>query len=118
MIESNRNPRRWRDAATLLLAVVLAVSVVSVVLDGGRSALAADDCQYGQYGPYGPYGSSCPKARPTLRVSAPSSAGIGTSVVPVAMLENGDNPMGTLIVRLHRPGQQCASPSQPPFWLA
>ena len=124
MIESDRNPRRWRDAATLLLAVVLAVSVVSVVLDGGRSALAADDCQYGQYGqygpygPYGPYGSSCPKARPTLRVSAPSSAGIGTSVVPVAILENGDNPTGTLIVRLHRPGQQCASPSQPPFWLA
>ena len=55
MIESDRNPRRWRDAATLLLVVVLAVSVVSVVLDGGRSALAADDCQYGQqYGQYGP----------------------------------------------------------------
>ncbi len=63
MIDSNRDPRRWRDAATLLLAVVLAVSVVSVVLDGGRSALAADDCQYGQYGPYGPYGRTASARR-------------------------------------------------------
>jgi hypothetical protein len=115
MSESNGNPRPWRDTATLLLAVVLAVAAVSVVFDGGRSAFAADDCQYG---PYGSYGQQCAKARPSLRVSAPSTAGIGTSVVPVAILENGDNPTGTLIVRLHRPGQQCASPSQPPFWLA
>ena len=56
-------------------------------------------------------------ARPS-GCSAPSSAGIGTSVVPVGILENGDSPTGTLVLRLHRPGQQCASPSQPPFWLA
>jgi len=121
MMESRDNARRWRDTAAVLVGVVLAVAVVSVVFDGGRSALAADDCQYGQYGQYGQngqYGQGCAKVRPSLGISAPATAGIGSGVVPVAILESGDNPTGTLILRLHRPGQQCADPSQPPFWLA
>jgi hypothetical protein len=53
MMESRTTSRSWRDTATLLLAALLAAAVVSIVLDGGRSAFAADDCQYGQYGQYG-----------------------------------------------------------------
>ena len=109
MIDSNRDPRRWRDAATLLLAVVLAVSVVSVVVDGGRPALAADDCQYGQYGPYGPYGQPCAKAKPTLTLSGPTSVPVGTSSRPVATLRDGAGPSSFITFRLFRPGDASCS---------
>ena len=87
---SNRIRRApWRDAATWLCASVLAVATLSVLLDGGRPAFAADECQYGPYGPYGPYaqygpyGQPCAKARPTLTILAPGSAAVGTTITPL-----------------------------------
>jgi len=113
---------RLRNAATMLVMAVLAVAGLMIVLDG-RPALAADDCQYGQYGPYapyapyGPYGQACPKAKPTLRLIVPFTAGLGTSVIPSAVLENGDNPTGQLNFWIHRPGEPCRSASFPPAWF-
>ena len=104
----------WRDAASLVLMVVLAVAVLSVVLDGGRPAFAADDCQYGQYGPYapyGPYGQPCPKAKPSLSLSGPSTTGVGGVAIPLARLENGAGPSSFIIFHLYRPGDEsCSSP--------
>lgn len=112
MLETyHRTP--YRDAATLFLGVVLAFAVVSVVLDGGRPAVAANDCQYG---PYGQYGQPCPRAKPTLRLSVPGTTEVGTHPLPIAVLENGDNPTGQLVVRLHRPDGPCADPTQAPPW--
>ena len=116
MNECGSNPRTWRDTASLILMAVLALAVLSVVFDGGRSAFAADDCQYGQYGQYGPYGQygqygqygpygqQCPKAKPTLTLGRPATAGIGLGVVPFGVLGNGDGPTGTLTFRVLPPG--------------
>jgi hypothetical protein len=113
----------WRIAAAWLLSAALVVALGFLILGGGRPAVAAGECQYGQYGPYaqyepyGPYAQPCPKARPTVRLITPPTVQIGTLAFPTAVLENGNNPTGTLIVRLHRPGQECANPNQPPPWL-
>jgi hypothetical protein len=97
--------RAWRGGAASLLAAIFVAAVGSVVLDGGRAALAADDCQYGQYGPYG----AC-KTKPTLRVLGPSTTQIGFSFVPQAVLELGDSPTGSLTFRVFRPADTtCAS---------
>ena len=99
---------RWRDAAMLLFAAVLAVAVVSVVLGGGQSAFAADDCQYG---PYGPYGQPCTKATPTLATAPqPSATQLGSYVYDRATLSDGNAPTGTLTFALHRPADTaCAN---------
>ena len=108
-MDSCDNPRRWRDTATVLLGVVLAVAVISVVFDGGRSAFAADDCQYGQSGPYGP---SCPPGSPTLSTTPqPVQAQLGWYLADRATLAGGNNPTGTLTFRLFAPGDvECSSP--------
>ena len=109
------------DAAAIFFGVVLAVAVVSTVLDGGRPAFAADDCQYGPYAL-----RAVRSVRPTVREGAPKpqdhcschrrnrhqrSAGRDPRE---RQRSDGDARPS----RLHRPGQQCANPSQPPFWLA
>lgn len=98
---NGRGRERLRDVALLLLAMVLAVAVVSIVLDGGRPAFAADDCQYG---PYGPYGGPCTKVTPAL-TTAPQPAGmqIGSYAYDRATLSGGNAPTGTLTFAFYRP---------------
>jgi hypothetical protein len=98
----------WRDAAAVLLAAVLAVAVVSLVVDGGRPALAADDCQYG---PYGPYGAPCPKAQPSLSQVPFAAPSVGQFHLTGITLAGGRNPAGTLAFGLYGPGDvMCTSP--------
>jgi len=99
----------WRTALVWLLGAALAVAALSLVLDGGRPAIAAGDCQYG---PYGPYGGTCQKVTPTLSTTPiPSETELGIFVYDAAAL-NGDNPTGTLVYRLFAPGDEtCISPT-------
>ena len=90
--------RSWREAAMVLLAAVVLASLGSIVLDGGRAAFAADDCQYGQYGQYG----EC-KAQPTVRPLGPTATQIGFNYFPQAVLEGGASPTGQLTFRFYRP---------------
>jgi len=53
----------WHNAVVGVAAAVLVVAALLLVLDGGRPAIAAGECQYG---PYGPYNEPCEKARPSL----------------------------------------------------
>ena len=118
MIETRSNQRPWRDAVSVLFAVVLAVAVVSVVLDGGRSAFAADDCQYGQYGQYGPYARMASTARTGVREgeaaahdpAAASQAQLGWSIYDAATISDGNSPTGTLVFRLFGPTTKVAPP--------
>jgi hypothetical protein len=98
---------RWRSAATIFVGVVLAFAVASTVLDGGRPAFAADDCQYG---PYAPYGQPCPPGAPTLTTTPqPSQASLGWYLSNRATLSGGTNPTGTLTFRLYGPGDEACS---------
>ena len=90
------------------------VAVVSVVLDGGRSAFAADR-QYGQYGPYAPYGVWPVRAVREGEAAAhdPAAAFAGParwSIYDAATISDGNSPTGTLVFRLFGPDDEsCAS---------
>jgi hypothetical protein len=100
-------PARWRSAATIFFGAVLAFAVASTVLDGGRPAYAADDCQYG---PYAPYGQPCPPGAPTLTTTPqPSQASLGWYLSDRATLSGGTNPTGTLTFRFYGPGDEACS---------
>ena len=96
-----------RRAAVWFLAAVLAVAVTMLLLDGGRPAVAAGDCQYQ---PYQPYGEPCPKAQPSL-TTAPQPAGtqLGSYVYDRATLSGGNGPTGQLSFTLYRPDDSACS---------
>jgi hypothetical protein len=97
----------WRTAAVWLLTAALVVAAVSLVIDGGRPAIAAGECQYG---PYGPYGEQCAKTRPSLTTSPQQpQAELGWFLSDAATLSGGDNPTGTLSYRLHPPSDPTCS---------
>ena len=97
----------WRNAVVGVAAAVLVVAALLLVLDGGRPAIAAGECQYG---PYGPCNEPCEKARPTLTTSPqPAQAELGWFLSDAATLSGGDNPSGSLTFRLHPPGDPACS---------
>jgi hypothetical protein len=94
----------WRSAAMCLLAAAVVVATASLVLDGGRPAMAAGDCQYG------PYASTCEKARPTLTTMPQSAPPIGSFHFDIVALSGGTNPTGTIRFRLYEPDDpSCAN---------
>jgi len=96
-----------RQAVIWVLAAVLAVAAVMLLLDGGRPAVAAGNCQYQQYQPYG---EPCPKASPTLTTAPqPGSSQLGWYVSDRANLSGGNSPTGTLSFALYRPGDPTCS---------
>jgi len=105
----------WRTAAAWILGVAVVVSAASLLLDGGRPAIAAGGCQYGPYQPYEPYeqyGGDCDQAQPSLRTfPQPSDAELGWYVFDAAELSGGRSPSGALVFRLFAPGDpSCTSP--------
>lgn len=111
-MSTNASPVSWRRAAMCFLVAVIGVAAAILVLDGGRPAVAAGDCQYQPYGQYEPYGDPCPTATPTLS-TAPQPAGgqLGMWVYDRATLAGGDNPTGTLSFSLYGPGDEtCSAP--------
>lgn len=106
MSSTNRVASR-RRAAIWFLAALLGVAVTMLVLDGGRPAVAAGDCQYQ------PYGEPCPKAQPTLTTAPqPAEAPLGSYVFDRATLSGGNAPTGTLTFSLYRPADlTCSSPA-------
>ena len=99
---SSRVPRAsGRQAAIWFLATVVGVAATMLLLDGGRPAVAAGDCQYQ---PYQPYGEPCPKAKPTLTTAPqPAEAQLGWYVNDRATLSGGNAPTGALTFSLYRP---------------
>ena len=112
MIETRSNQRPWRDAVSVLLAVVLVVAVVSVVLDGARrsprtTASTASTASTGHtpHVAYGPYRRA--KARPRLTtLPQPSQAQLGWSIYDAATISDGNSPTGTLVFRLFGPDDE------------
>ncbi len=98
----------WRNAVVGVAAAVLAVAALLLVLDGGRPAIAAGECQYG---PYGPYNEPCEKARPSLATYSTWVPPIGGFQFVAVTLNEGVNPTGTLRFRLYGPDDpSCSSP--------
>lgn len=91
----------WRRPAMWFLVAVLAVAATMLVLDGGRPAVAAGECQYQ------PYGDPCAKATPTL-TNAPQPAGtqVGSYGYDRATLSGGNAPTGTITFKLYAPGDE------------
>ena len=98
--------RRSRVAATWLLAAVMVVAAAALVLDGGRPAVAAGDCQYQ------PYGEPCPPAELTLTTApVPTEALAGWWLSDRATLSGGTSLTGTLTFALYAPDDEtCATP--------
>jgi hypothetical protein len=96
-----------RQAVIWFLFAVLGVAAAMLLFDGGRSAVAAGDCQYQ---PYQPYGEPCPKATPTLATTPqPAEAHLGWYVYDRATLSGGNAPTGTLSFALYRPDNPSCS---------
>src|SRR5512147_2897502 len=93
-----------RRAAFWLLVGVLAVATIMLLVDGGRPAVAAGECQYQ------PYGDPCPKAKPTLTtVPQPASAQLGWWLYDRATLSGGNSPTGTVTFGLYAPADETCS---------
>lgn len=99
--------RSWRVATTWLLIAVMAVAALALVLDGGRPAVAAGDCQYE---PYQPYGDPCPPAELTLTTTPSQTEALaGWWLSDRATLSGGSNPTGTLTFTLHAPSDEACT---------
>ncbi len=98
----------FRVAALWLLAVVVVVSAVTLIVEGGRPAVAAGDCQYQQYAPYG--GSNCRPAKTSLDVDAvPTIASKGDTLQAVATIAGGNAPTGQVVFGLYAPSDPTCS---------
>ncbi len=76
-----------RLTAAWALGCVIAVSLLWLVFDGGRPAVAAGECEY----EYAPYGEPCPKATPDLNTAPqPAQGPIGSSIYDRATLSGGN----------------------------